>query len=411
MSQSLAQKARIALTRNPEQGEGNGSSHKKIKAMSIWMHATSAERLGALGDIARRLKTTRPDLRVLVTTESALASLALPEGCDERGGLPTSDTASGARQFLDRHQPGLCLWTGGGLRPTLIRTAQDRGTCMLLADIQADEVPTRRRRWLTDVTQRMMECFSFVYTPSKDAQERLVRVGYSTDLIKRTTSMRSSVTPPYYHPDDLSELTDSLGGRPVWLAAYAEPEEFETILTAHRDALRRLHRLLLVIVVDCDRNRDALFDAVEHSGLRCTDWDRGEMPSDNTQVLLACTQDGLGLWYRVAPVSLIAGSLEPAWQGHCPMEALALGSAVLFGPGVRRNRALYNRLATDKAAIQINNSQDLATKITHLSAPDKAASMAVAGWEVVTEGAQLADLLVDDIQTFLDQQETQYAGS
>ena len=255
----------------------------------------------------------------------------------------------------------------------------------------------------------MMECFSRVYTPSKEAEERIVRVGYSTDLIKRTTKMRSSVTSPYYHPDDLNDLTEALGGRPVWLAAYAEPQEFDVILAAHRDALRRLHRLLLVIAVDCDRNREAVHQAVTLSGLRCADWDQGEMPGDNTQVLLACTEEGLGLWYRVAPVSLIAGSLEPAWQGHCPMEALALGSAVLFGPGVRRHRSLYSRLAADKAAIQINNSQDLSTKISQRSAPDKAATMALAGWEVVTEGAHLADMLVEDIQVLLDQQETQNA--
>ena len=403
MAISLRQKARAALGRS--NGTGGARQTDSRTGEVLWVHATNAEQLSALGDIGCRLKTLRPDLLVVASVAPALANRPLPEGCDIRETLPPGDSASAARQFLEKYHPDICLWAGGGLRSNLLRAARDRNVELLLVDIRPDEVPARRRRWLTDQTQRMIECFSAVYVSERDSVERIQRLGLDPDRITLTTQLRSSITPPGCHPDELVEVNDMLGGRPVWLAARAEPEEFATILDSHRIALRHLHRLLLVIAVDCESDADTLEETLRDSGLRYCNWGDGDMPNEHTQVLVTCAEDGLGLWYRVAPVSLIAGTLEPAWQGHCPMEALSLGSAVLFGPGIRRYRDLYARLEREGAAVRITGRSDLAAQVALLTAPDKAAAQALAGWGVVTEGAKLTDLLIEQIQMRLDARE------
>jgi 3-deoxy-D-manno-octulosonic-acid transferase len=52
----------------------------------------------------------------------------------------------------------------------------------------------------------------------------------------------------------------------------------------------------------------------------------------------------LGLWYRVAPISLVGGSLQPI-GGHNPFEPAALGSAILHGPYVTNFVDIYQRLS------------------------------------------------------------------
>ena len=410
MKQSLRDKARMALGRSNGHGSGSAATPER-RGEVLWVNATNAEQLSALGDIGCRLKSMRPDLRVVASLSPALSNRPLPEGCDIREQFPPGDNSSAARQFLDTYRPDVCLWAGGGLRPNLIRAARDRGTELLLTDISPGEVPARRRRWLTDQTQRMIECFSAVFVSDRGSVERLQRLGLDPDRIAMTTRLRSSVSPPPCHPDELDEISRMLGGRPVWLAVRAHPEELQLILDAHRSALRHLHRLLLVLAVNCDEHLETVEETLQNSGLRYCNWGDGGNPDDHTQVLITCAEDGLGTWYRVAPVSLIAGTLEPAWQGNCPMEALALGSAVLHGPGVRRYRDLYTRLEADGAAIRIREQSELASSVIRLSAPDKAAAMALAGWSVVTEGANLTDLLVEQIQSRLDAREAGHAST
>ncbi|MBE1285275.1 MAG: 3-deoxy-D-manno-octulosonic acid transferase [Rhodobacteraceae bacterium] len=393
-------------------GAGSADDLKRDRGTELlWVHATSPERLTALGDIGTRLKTSRPDLQVLVTCEDDLMDLPLPEGCDMRGQLSAGDTTHAARNFLEHFQPDLCLWTGGRLRPNLIRLTRERDVDLLLTDVEPDDIPSRRLRWFTDMTQKMLECFDRIFTASPDAIERLKRAGVSPDRITQTAVMRSSITPPSCNDDELSQVTTALGGRPVWLAANLEPYEFDAVLSAHRTALKRLHRLLLVVAVDCERHFDAICSTLRRSGLRFVDWGVSDRADENTQVILACSEDGLGMWYRLAPLTFLGGSLERGGTGQCPMPALSLGSAILFGPGVRDHVDLYRRLASEGAAIKILGAAELSDHVTRLAAPDEAAAMALAGWKIVTEGAELTDLLVDEVQDRFDLREKRHASA
>ena len=142
--------------------------------------------------------------------------------------------------------------------------------------------------------------------------------------------------------------------------------------------------------------------------MRFADWEAGEDLDDNTQVLLTSDED-LGLWYRVAPVSLLAGTLNGTKGGHNPMDAAALGSAILHGPAVGTHAPLYQRLTDAGAAQKVQGKDELTVQVIQLSAPDKAAEMALAGWQVVTEGAALTDYLLDRIHDMLDLRETHHA--
>ncbi|WP_245227050.1 3-deoxy-D-manno-octulosonic acid transferase [Parasedimentitalea maritima] len=376
----------------------------------IWAHATSDERYLTLCDLGQRLKMMRPDLSVLITREPELCTLPVPESSHLIvGELPTEQVAE-IRSFLNHWQPDLCLWAGGELRPGLIRNCCDRGINALLIDIEAHELPARRSRWLPDKSRKLLDNFSAILTPSTAALTKLRRAGIAAEKIITTTRLRISATPPGYHEDELSRVQDNLGSRQVWLSAHTRIDEILTILGAHRNALRLLHRLMLVLSVERFSDLDTARDELREFGLRYTDWDAGEEVDDNTQVLLTCDED-LGLWYRVAPLSLLAGTLNAQASGHNPLDAAALGSAILHGPGVGGHMPLYQRLAEAGAAHMIHNSDELAVQVIQLSAPDKAAEMALAGWQIVTESAELTDQLLDRVQDILDLRESQNAAS
>ena len=110
----------------------------------------------------------------------------------------------------------------------------------------------------------------------------------------------------------------------------------------------------------------------------------------------------LGLWYRLATVSFLGGSLSPGIGGTEPMAAAALGTAILYGPNVRRYMPSYTRLANAGAARIVNDAASLSSAVTHLIAPDHAAAMAHAGWDVVSEGAEVVDTVIALVRDSLE---------
>ena len=87
------------------------------------------------------------------------------------------------------------------------------------------------------------------------------------------------------------------------------------------------------------------------------------------------------------------------------MRAAGLGSAVLYGPNVRNHLNAYSRLASAGAARIVNDANALGVAVARLIAPDHAATMALAGWQVASESAAVTDRIVDLVQDALDQRQ------
>lgn len=376
----------------------------------LWVHATSIERFMALCDIGLRLKAMRPDLVVLATWEAEMGEVPEAGGCDFLIGPLPSDQSNEAKAFLAQWQPDLCLWAGGNLRRGLLRQMREQGISALLVDILDREMPARKLRWLPDQRYRIFSGFDAIFTPSQTVRNQLLRGPLPADQVVLTSRLRLSTVPPGCDHDALSTLQQALGSRPVWLAARARLEELPTLLEAHRTALRMLHRMLLVVALDDPQSRARARNLIVASGLQCADWDAGEEMDDYTQILITDSTN-LGLWYRLAPVSLLASSLAPEMPGQNPLDALALGSVVLHGPASGHHSVIYDQLAALKATKQVSSAEELAEMVIHLSAPDMAAKRALAGWTAVTEGAEMTDQLIERVQDILDLREDQNATS
>ncbi|MDU9004121.1 3-deoxy-D-manno-octulosonic acid transferase [Sedimentitalea todarodis] len=376
----------------------------------IWAHATNEQRYSALCDLSLRLRIMRPDLHLLITIEHArFDPLPAPQnGCDHIVSLD-SDHPGTAQGFLEHWQPDLCLWTGGHLMPNLIAAASEAKLPMILLDVGESDFPARRYNWLPDLTGASLACFDTILANTDTAAQMIRNVGVADAQIRVAARLRSCATPPLCSDDELAEVTNEISGRPVWLAAHVAEAEFDAVLDAHRAALRLLHRLLLVLVTHADADAEALKRGIVTRNMRSADWDTGDTIDDNTQIVLSRDADNLGLWYRLAPLTFMANSLTPGASGNSPLDAAALGSAVLYGSHVTGHMETYARLAAAGAARTVHDSESLGSAVVQLAAPDQAATMALSGWKVVTEGAHMTDELVDMILDQLDRGRANHA--
>ncbi len=369
------------------------------KGELVWLHAAEPGKGAHVRDLARRLIAARYGLTVLLT------GLSEPVPNDVPGlltaALPPEHPAVTAA-FVAHWKPDALIWVWGALLPNLVEAVAASGCPMFLVDADAQGFDTRRDRWLTEVPRQLLAHFDNVLARSDAAETRMKQLGVPASKIDRTAPLVPGGQALPASQRDVDELSQSLSGRPVWFAAGVTAAEVSAVLTAHRRAQRLSHRLLLIL-----NPQDAAANAVATNlcamdALRMVRWSDGTYPDDNTAVVLADLPDETGLWFRVAPVSFLGGSLVTGQGGQDPFAAAALGSAVLYGPSVGKHLDSYRRLANAGAARIVNDAESLGAAVTWLIAPDQAAKMAMAGWDVVTEGADTMERIIALVQDGLD---------
>jgi 3-deoxy-D-manno-octulosonic-acid transferase len=121
----------------------------------------------------------------------------------------------------------------------------------------------------------------------------------------------------------------------------------------------------------------------------------GAEPEDSTQVYLADGTSEMGLWLRLAPLVLLGGTLPGGAGGRNPYEAAALGSALLRGPVLAPHAEAWARLDAAGATRAVQNGAELGRAVDSLLAPDRVATMAHAGWDVATRGAEVSNRIAD----------------
>ena len=369
----------------------------------VWMHATSHGRLAAMQDVARRLKAQRKGLYALITISEFNQTEAemLPRSADWVNPFGP-DTATYVSAFLDHWRPDICIWTGGYFLPNALVSARERNMPMLLVDADEDGVRSSAGRWIPSLAGKSLSCFDHIFVSDNQTAQRLIRKGIPKERIDSTAPLQISSNPPTVNEDFVDEINQMLASRLVWLAAHVQLDEADAVLDAHASAVRLSHRLLLVMTPGAGTTLESLRDKLRERSLRWVDWDNGEEPDDFSQVLITEGGAELGQWYRVAPVTFLGSSLAPGHGGSNPFDAAAFGSAVLYGPNIRDHMASYSRLASAGAARIVKDAEGLAAGVMRLIAPDSAATMALAAWEVVSEGAEITDQLIDMIQDTLD---------
>lgn len=370
------------------------------RAEVVWAHASTDCDAQALLRLFERLLAQRDGVAMILTCAPGVTrpdACAGPVICEQ----VVADLPEDIARFLTHWRPNICLWTRGDLRPALIRQAQARGVPLFLVNADAAGFEARLRLW-PDANKRALAAFDAIFAIDAAAVVRLERLGVPGDRLHQSGPLQEGRPALPHDPDQRDDLATVLAGRPVWLAAMLQPDELPIVTEAHRTAQRMAHRLLLIIVPDDETLGGSFASALDDEGWRVARWSKGEIPGENTQILLADTRGDLGLWYRVAPVTLMGSSLIPGHGGRDPYEPAALGSAILYGPNVGRHLAPYSRFASAGGARIVRDTHTLAAAVSRVIAPDQAASMAHAAWQVMSDGAEVTDRLIDLIQDTLD---------
>ena len=386
-------------------GERNGeASAPRPDGPLLWIHTGQDSHALAARELAHRLRTERAELNILFTTTAEKRRDSTPDALSQ---LAPTDALSPVRRFLDHWQPSLTLWSEPDVRPALVTQTAKRDIPMFFVDAHTAPSEPHGWRFWPSLSGSLLADFRNVITGDRVKAGSLRRLGADPAKTEVIGYLEEGTAALPCNQAERDALAEELQGRPVWLAVRAADDELEPVLDAHRQALRRTHRLLLILVPEENGHHDGpdagaeLQAALQDQGFVTALRSAGDEPEAETQIYIADSIEELGLWYRLAAVSFLGQSLE-ASGGVNPFEPAALGSAIIHGPNVRSFRRAYGRLASAGATRMVRNPAQLYESLEELLQPDVAAMMAHEAWKVCTSGAEVTDRAMDLVLAELD---------
>jgi 3-deoxy-D-manno-octulosonic-acid transferase len=286
-------------------------------------------------------------------------------------------------RFLDHWRPSLALFIESDLWPNLILQSAARRLPMILINGRMSQRSFPRWRRVHGTISAILEKFDICLAQSDTDAERFSALGCPNVIT--TGNLKLDVPAPPADPDKLDRLLALTRGRPVIVAASTHPGEEEILIATHRTLAGFFPGLLTVIVPRHPDRGPPVWRLVDSAGLKAGLRSRDELPNASTDIYVADTMGELGLFYRLAEIVFMGGSLVPH-GGQNPIEAIKLGASIVHGSHVFNFADVYEALDSTGGARRADNEEALVKQLGQLLASrDARTAMSAASRRVVEE--------------------------
>ncbi|SMR82467.1 3-deoxy-D-manno-octulosonic-acid transferase [Aliiroseovarius halocynthiae] len=398
---TFADSADSELSKTPV-AKRESTPDQRPEGLLIWGCLSEPAEGEALSSLMPQLRAEMGELTLLLTSPNAQQGASFSD--DLYLPNPKFDPAS-IRGFLEHWRPDVVVWMRSEVDLTVFEALNRQG----IPIVWIGATPPQDR----GLTQRLKQAalrdiiieIDTILPQDGASRRELLRLGVAQDKMQITGVLEPHIQVPKCDIEERDQIAQKLDGRPVWLAVGVDPREEGAILSAHRTLIRKSHRLLLVLIPeDPGRTTDLVHELEKDTWITSTRFvDRH--PHRDDQIFVVDRTDECGLWMHLASITWIGGTMAGGANRN-PLNPAALGSVVIYGTEGGRHEASLERLTQAGAARKVQDAASLATEVEQLLAPDKAAEMAMAAWDVTTKGAEVSEHLMERLLDLLDEAES-----
>ncbi|MBM3589040.1 MAG: 3-deoxy-D-manno-octulosonic acid transferase [Alphaproteobacteria bacterium] len=363
--------------------ERQGHAAARPPGRLVWCHVASNGETLSLLPLLQALAKQDAALSFLVTTGTVTSARLLAQRLSpalvprtQHRFLPL-DVPRWVARFLEGWRPDLAVIVESELWPNMLAAAAAARVPIALINARMSARSAKIWSWAPGFAQGLLTRFGLILAQTEaDAARFSALAGRDVPC---WGNLKYAALPLPADPAELARLSAAWAGRPVWLAASTHPGEDEIILAAHR-LLAPAHPGLLTVIVPRHPPRGPDIAALA--------WDlpvarrgAGQEAGAVVAVYVADTLGELGLFYRLAQVALIGGSLVPH-GGQNPLEAARLGCPIITGPHHFNFSEIIVRLSAAHGLIETPDGPGAAEALAAHVAPflaDPAAGQTMAG--------------------------------
>lgn len=321
----------------------------------IWLHAASVGEVQAAQPLIKALLEEWPAHALVVSTQTPTGAAALRAAWGDRLRHVHAplDTPGASARFLERLQPRMLILMERELWPGWLRACRHRLVPVALVNARLTEKSCQSyQRWRA----LMQPVWAHITVAAADAAsaERFAKLGVSPLRISQTGNLKFDVKPP----ESVADLPADLQGRTLVVAGSTHEADEAAWLDAWGLLAPHHPKWLLVLVPRHPQRFDAVAQSLKARGLPFARISTGEATNAQTQVLLVDRMGELMHWYGHATLCFVGGTLAPI-GGHNPLEPLAAGKPILFGPHTHNAAALFDEIERIEAGLKVQSAQEL----------------------------------------------------
>lgn len=361
------QKRKLRGKEHPERiGERFGKAgFPRPQGALIWLHAASVGEAHSIVPLINRLIERFPQASVLLTTGTVTSAQLMDAKLPERAyhQFVPVDTWPAVARFLDHWKPDVAVWTESELWPNLITLTHARGCPMALLNARMSLKSYHLWTRFPGTISRLVRAFDLICPQSEEDAARYRHFG--ARKMQTLGNLKHDSPPLPADSKEMAALLAQIGDRQVWVASSTHNGEEALIAEAHRKLAADHPALLTIIAPRHPQRGEKIAAELAETGCRVALRSRGDAIGEGTDIYIADTMGELGIFYRIAGIVFVGGSLVPH-GGQNPLEPARLDCALLTGPHTDNFTAICSELEGRKALLRVQNVSELVAEVHSL---------------------------------------------
>jgi len=332
------------------------------------------------------------------TTSAEVMAKRLPERAFHQY-LPIDNPVFTAR-FVRYWQPTIALWFESEFWPAMLSSIKRRNIPLILINGRISNKSFKRWQQFEFIIKELLDCFTACLGQSEEDAYRLRLLGAKDAMC--LGNLKYAGLPIPVDQEKKAEILRQIGERPLWLVSSTHNDE-EFKIGRFLKELQQKHPKLLTLMAPRHPNRGAEIKEklTADYGLNVSLRSAGESITAETDVYVADTIGEMGIWYEIAPIVFIGGSLIPH-GGQNFMEPSRCRDAVIVGPHMHNFTDAMTRAKHADGIIQVNDVLELIEMVDQLlSNKELLEAKRSLAYNWATSEAKVLDGIVEKIQGYM----------
>lgn len=334
----------------------------------IWLHGASNGELTSVRALVETALKRDRELQIIVTanTETGVRLAAGWRLGRLTAQLAPLDHRAVLSRFMRNWRPSALVVLESEFWPNRFAACAKRGIPVVVFAARCSDRALRRWRLLPWLTRQVFANITWLSAQDDASADRFRQLGIADKRIGPVVNLKSTASLEGPDRKEVQRLAAFGRRATTFLAASTHEGEDGPLIEGFAAAHRRLPALRMILAPRHPNRARKIRKLMAATGLPFAVRSEGHVPGLDTALYLADTLGEMALWYHVAGITFVGGSLVDA-GGHTPFEPAAARSAILHGPHVANFRSTYAALDATFGALEIDGAAALAAALVELS--------------------------------------------
>tara|TARA_Y100000816_G_scaffold277287_1_gene247300 strand:- start:1905 stop:3149 length:1245 start_codon:yes stop_codon:yes gene_type:complete len=321
----------------------------------IWFHAASIGESLSILPLLKKLNSDKSIQQIIITTGTLTSANILKNKLTKKiihQYIPF-DIPVYVNKFLDYWKPSVSVFVESEIWPNFLYELKRRNIHSLIVNGRMTIKSYNRWSFFGQASKGVFSNFAACCTQNSDSTFFYKKLGIKNTI--HTGNLKFAYQPGEIITDELKKLKPFTRKRKIFLAASTHPGEEEMIKNITLN-LKKSIKNILTIIVPRHVNRESFFSSSKGLGLSIRS--KKQSINNRTYLYLADTVGELNMFYSIANIVFIGGSLVPH-GGQNPIEAAYLGKKIYHGKNIENFSDVYSVLKQLKFTQLVENERQL----------------------------------------------------